>query len=739
MRNVSQSGRAGRRRVFPSVALVLLFGAPPARAFEGVLLRDDGRPAGGAEVSIVGMAGSTRTGPEGRFRWSPDPPTPFEVLAVLPGGAYAAPVRVTETPVDGTAVTIRLRAGIEESVTVGVGSTPHIDAPPASGASIVAREELLQRHPARLADAMETIPGVSRVDEGHSAVPSIRGLARGRTLILIDGARVTAERRAGPSAAFLNPFLLEAVEVSRGFGSVAHGSDAFGGVIHARTRQATPGSGVRGRAEGALGAGLPERSAAAEVEKRLASGGLLFQGSYRRFGDYRSPAGEVENSGARDAGGRLRLDHRLGAGRTSVSWQSDFARDVGKPATDSGIVRTSYPQEDSHRVTAGFVSDPHGSWSRLSVAVFLGTHRLVTDRDRLPIDGGSGRLDRADVRARDYGVRASSTLSLSRWRLHAGLDVNGRARLRAEGLAETYAAEGRSPATRETSIRDAARHDMGVHLGVDRLLSRGVSMTAGSRLDRVVARNRGGYFGVHNATHHAPSGFLALTAVVPGDTTVTAQAGSGFRDPTLSDRFFRGVTGRGFATGNPQLSPERSLQYDVAIRRTRPVRTALYLYRYRISDLTERYRSGDDFLFRNRGTAVLKGIELEAQIDLASGVSLDLGAQGAYGRAAEDDGALADVPPESLTLGVRKTFGSRLSLFGRGRLQAADEDPGPTEISTPGHLSLDVSVHWKMQGAVGVRLLLQNALNDSHLWTSDEASRPAPGRSVLLTISTDLW
>jgi len=47
-------------------------------------------------------------------------------------------------------------------------------------------------------------------------VPALRGLARGRTLILVDGARVTAERRAGPSATFVDPASLASLEVLRG-------------------------------------------------------------------------------------------------------------------------------------------------------------------------------------------------------------------------------------------------------------------------------------------------------------------------------------------------------------------------------------------------------------------------------------------------------------------------------------------------------------------------------------------
>ena len=53
--------------------------------------------------------------------------------------------------------------------------------------------------------ALETVPGINQVSEGHASVPAVRGMARGRTLFLIDGGRVSSERRVGPSATFLDP------------------------------------------------------------------------------------------------------------------------------------------------------------------------------------------------------------------------------------------------------------------------------------------------------------------------------------------------------------------------------------------------------------------------------------------------------------------------------------------------------------------------------------------------------
>ncbi len=106
--------------------------------------------------------------------------------------------------------------------------------------------------------AIENVAGVNQVSEGQAAVPAIRGLARGRTLILIDGARVSSERRVGASATFLDPSLIEGVDVSRGPGSVAYGSDAFGGVISVRTRRVMPGSPLAVQFSGTVGTGMPE-------------------------------------------------------------------------------------------------------------------------------------------------------------------------------------------------------------------------------------------------------------------------------------------------------------------------------------------------------------------------------------------------------------------------------------------------------------------------------------------------
>src|SRR5205085_6714753 len=117
--------------------------------------------------------------------------------------------------------------------------------------------------------------------------------------------------------------------------------------------------------------------------------------------------------------------------------------------------------------------------------------------------------------------------------------------------------------------------------------------------------NVDGYFGDRRVTNSAAAGLAAATMTLTPRTTVTAQIARGFRDPTLTERFYRGPVGRGFIEGNPELEPETSRQVDLTVRSDfGRVRLSGAYYDYRIANLVERYLFGTTtFFFRNGGAA----------------------------------------------------------------------------------------------------------------------------------------
>lgn len=718
----------------PALAAVVL--ASPLGALEARLLLPDGQPAAGYVVSLVGGTLSVPTGADGTFRLDPPPMPPFQLVARAPDGWLAPPIEVTELPPSGP-LEVALPAAVRDSVTVVSGVAPSLDLLPGGAATVVSLEALEQRPPQRLFQALDTVAGASKLGDGADSVPVLRGLARGRTLLLIDGARVTTERRAGPSATFLDPASLASLEVVRGPGSVAYGSDAFGGVLNAVTRDPRPGPfGLRWSVDGVTG-GQPLASGSVAASLGLGAGSLLVDVHAVDADDGEAGGGEeIFNSGFASRGGALRYVVPLGPGRLRASASFERVEDLDKAAIDSREIRAYYPREDSDRFQISWLGTPGGGWDDLDVSLFLGTYRVVLDRDRRPTATSNRRIDRADTDADDASLRAVGGRTLAGGRLQLGLDLHGRFGLRAVTERVSFAEDGTTVigTERELSIDDAEQRTGGLFAVWSKPLGDRLSLGVGVRGDQVESENRGGYFGDRSERAEALSGNLALTARLGAGWSATGQVARGFRAPTLSDRYFRGPSGRGFVTGNPELDPESSLQWDLALRRsTTGSALALYAYRYEIEDLIERYRAGNDFFFRNRGEAAIEGIEVEAQRALAPGWDLDAGA--AWTRSRGGDGAALDDAPAPYAFAGLRWTGERLFAWTRGALHRAKDDPGPTELERPGFALLDLGGGYRWSERLELRLSVRNALDRSYTGSPDEAADRSPGRTLGIGLS----
>ncbi len=715
--------------------LVALLIPGTAFALEGRVIGPDGQPLAGARLAILGRGGSTVADAEGRFRLGPDPVPPFDLLVSRPDGVALRPIRFAALPASGS-VELRVEPYFTQTVTVLSGVPVDLDIPPAAAFTLVGRGDLEQRGPQQLADVLENVPGSGRLEDGHSVVPTLRGLARGRTLILLDEGRVTAERRAGPSATFLDPMSIEEVEIVRGPGTVAFGSDAFGGVVRARTRipSASDPFTVRWGLDASI---LSDDGIAGDAEAGMPflGGGLMIGGGARRYRDYEGPDGLVANSSSRGRGFRAGWQTAAAGGSLRLLFRTDLGRDIGKPATDSGTTRAYYPEENSSRGSVQFERGGTGAWSRLSLAASWDEYRLLTMRDRLATLEAPRRKTLADVAARDFGLRTEAERSLGAARLSVGIDASGRSGLRATNLTTNYTTGGTVDSTvLELSIDSAHREDLGAFASLGAPAGR-VRLSLGLRADRVSGTNHGGYFGDRSTSAVEPSGFAAVAVPVGHELELTLQVARGFRDALLSDRYYRGISGRGFITGNPDLKPEKSLQFDLAARwRSGPARIDAYAYRYRIRDLIERYGDGADFYFRNRGEAEIRGLEIEGSYDLDRVGRLEGGVQVLRGEILDDGSAPDDVPARGGFVQFRRDAGVAWWWLARVAAFARDGRPGPTETAVPGYAVLDGGVGRRLKGGLELRIYGRNLLDHAYFATPDPKSVPAPGRAIEVTV-----
>jgi outer membrane receptor protein involved in Fe transport len=710
------------------IVVLCLLSAATASAWDGVVLLPDGQPAVDSQVSIAGTSASARTDAQGRFSIAGGT-LPLTIIVIGPRGEIYPAVTVAALP-QGGPLTIKLEHALRETVTVSSGIAPNIEAPPAAATSVIGREEIEERRPEHLVDALVRTPGIQIRGEGPAAVPVVRGLAGGRTLILLDGLRVTAERRAGPSGTFLDPFALGSIEISRGPGSVAYGSDALGGVIHARPLDPVIGKPAARYEVSASTGGLNRRSAGIELTRDAFGGAFLGLLHLRDSGDSEAGDGEtIPNSSFSDGGGALRFLRPIGSGLFRVGLALNRARDTGAPAADALVQPTYYPEENSTRLTFGW------DVSGLEVLLGVGQYDITTVRERLPIGTTTRQISSATVDANDVSFRVTSTRVLGSGRLVAGGDFNSRFNLSASGFVQSFnVSDVATTRVSEVSIDDAWKRDTGLFVIYDHSAGPRLTLSGGARVDRIALKNQGGFFGGRERSDTALSGFLSGAATLAPSLTATLQASSGYRDPTLSDRYFRGISGRGFVVGNPDLEPERSLQFDGALRWHSGQRTlALLAYNYRIRDLIERFRNGNDFNFRNRGEAEVKGIELELTTPLAAHLSLEANATLARGEVLDDDAALDDIAGPNAHLGLRWA-GSRATAFVYAFLFGEDDRPGPVEVRRPGYAMFDAGFIWHFSDLIEARVYGRNLADRLVAGSPDANASLAPGRSISITL-----
>ncbi|MCD4748987.1 MAG: TonB-dependent receptor, partial [Thermoanaerobaculales bacterium] len=716
------------------ILVLVVVVAVPVGAFDLQLVGIDGAVLAGAHVIVVGEVGNWVADGKGVLSLDPEPEIPFVLVVARADGVALKPVTVDEILPGGlTIVTVDAVGG---TVTVVGADVPDLELPPAAAATLMGGSDLKQRGVTSLVEVLETIPGAEQSGEGQSAVPGLRGLPKHRTLILLDDGRVVTERRAGPSATFLDPDTLDEVEVVRGPGSVAYGSGAFGGIIRARSRMPQPiteETSVRYSLRGAQG--TPGWGAAADVMTPLGGGGLLVGAHIRDYGDYSSPEGTVYDSRWETWGARAAWQGVVGGGVLRAGWRSDRARDVGKPNPDSRTKRRSYPLEDSDRLNLGFERPFSGPWQRVSMSVAWDRYRLVLDKDRLDDELRPTQRDRSDIEANDLSFRIESERSLLAARLVVGIDGSGRYGLHA--ISTSYRGDDGGELEevfRETAVDSAQSEDYGLFAA----LSGDVGVfrfTGGVRTDFVRSSNSGGTFGDASTSDSAVSGYFGVGLDPVPDLNITLQVARGFRDPLLSDRYFRGESGRGFITGNPDLRAETSKQVDLAVHyRTEKWQWAGYAFLYRIQDLIERYQVEGDYFFRNRGEAEISGVEFEAAFSLWDSASLILGAWWLDGEVLDDGSAMDDIPAPGLSLVLRDERSTGLRWMVRGAASARDDRPGPSELEVPSYFMMDAAVGWSFSEAFQLQLLARNLFDRAYPGSADEDAVLAPGRSLTLSL-----
>jgi len=482
--------------------------------------------------------------------------------------------------------------------------------------TVLTAAELRAAGYATVAAALEGVAGLSVAQTsgpGSATSVFLRGGESDYVKVMVDGVPLN-EPGGAYDFAHLTTDNVERIEIVRGPTSVVYGSDAVAGVVHLVTR-----AGGSRRAGHVRGGSYGTFEADAEIAGGDATASYGFTGAWRRSDGLYPVNSGYENA---NVAGRLRI--APSAGPTADLTIRSVNATYRYPTDGSGnVVDTN--QHQLTRTTALGLTLGQRLHPRAEAHLALRSNAIGGGIED-PQDGPGDTLGAYAYRSQRDLDRQLVDLWVD-WRVASALTLTGGGAY--EHQRDRSTDEGQSDFGPYGSTTDARRHNWAAY--AEAALVRGpATLTAGGRLDR---NERFGTFVTWRA---------GASAMTPVGLRAFASAGTGFKEPTFFEQY-----GGSFVVGNPDLTPERTISWEVGLEQTllgSRARMSAGWFGQRFRDLIQ-YAftpvTPDGANYVNLAAANADGLEVEGTIDPGAGVRL--GAQYTYLRTeVTDAGVLPD-------------------------------------------------------------------------------------------------
>ncbi len=631
--------------------------------------------------------------------------------------------------------------------------------------------------------AIQDQPGVNMIDEGPTVVkPIIRGLNSQDIVIVEDGIRSESLQWGNEHAPEIDPLGADRIEVMRGPNSLLYGSDALGGVIaisHPDLPNAHVGDGpLRGRI--ASDVNSVNNSVGENLEVSGAQGDWGYRGniSQTQAGNYRTPQqGFVPNTGNQEASGNGTVGIRKDWGSLAVDYGHFSKRVELQNVNPPGF--PSVPLDDLEYQT---LKHDHAA-----------IHSTVnTNPAKLDITLGYDWLNRQEFAA----PNAPDNPATLHW-TQANYNADVKAHLAPMGpfqgtlgtsgvrrVEQSLGTEHLTPPSNQNGyagylVEDVTSGPFDFTFGV-----RGDHNQYNISGDPLVG---GGILDVNGNTHPVVAqtlNYSAISGAVGGVYHLTdplafaVNVGRGYRNPIPFELFAFGEHegSNQFQIGNPNLTPETSINTDASIRWSSPRLKAEfgvfrnYIHNFIYPTYTGQFLDatagqvipnaagcppGDDcglpVVSETQANATISGVD--GAVSLAATDWLTLRTVYNLVRGYNDSGDvtlpsdyLPHVPADNLltggeihtkSLGVVKNpyFGADL------RLTAAHARVGPEEVPTPGYGLVDLHTGGEflvMSNRITLDVGVNNLLDKGYIDFNSivkQANIQNPGRNVYMKLS----
>ena len=584
-------------------------------------------------------------------------------------------------------------------------------APPLSApqSTLLSYEEQvsLNRTPA---DWLAVLPGVSLNGQGGLLQTySVRGFSRTRIRTELAGVPIFTDRRAGTSVSFVPPELMREVRVDRGAASALYGSGAMGGVV-SLSPQFIDGQRFV----------VDARNNDEQIAATLLTGDGEHIGaglSVRRAGEAEAPSGDTLNTSYEQVAGLLELQGESDLRRWTLTWMPSIGRDIGRSNALYPERRISTTPEDDHSVTRVEVREGdrwlvrayhhYQDWS--SDVTRVGQRRNLTEYRAHTV----GSLLHASTEA--FGGRGSWGLE---WVGRHGVEIDD----------EEYADDGTLLIAQ--TLVDGGEDTFGAFF--DQAWTFGATeLRGGLRGDYQRQHARGRSI---EDTHGSAS--MRIDHTLTDAWTLGAELATGYRFPSLSERYFSGTTPRGEVIGNPSLVPEIRTSAEVSAifnPAALPLSLEAAAYHSDLDDYIERFAISPGVIgYRNLASAGVDGVEISARLRLGAW-NHRLTYQWQEGEDAQNR-TLADLnPPEwrYMLNWVRGPYAISSDLVYRPERNEA----GPGELPLTAATLVNFRAGWAVGATWRAELYATNVLDEDFQASADDLAPLQPGRTIGLRLS----
>lgn len=612
--------------------------------------------------------------------------------------------------------------------------------------SVVRKQDNQAKQAQSFDDLLNDIPNFDSAGGSRriSEEPSLRGLSDRRMVIKVDGIRRNF-RAQYAGRYFVDPYLVDRIEVVRGSNSAIEGSGAIAGTIQLFTANALDK--LRGMTKNwgvDLSTGFQSNS------KEISVGAATYQvqgpidlyvaGTYRRSGDYQ------------DGNGR------------EVSFSSSEPQNA--------LIKAGYSFAPKHRIEMRFSRFYDVSEIPASPFQPVGTTNPVTEREsavtdysvhyRLApeIDGLENLFDITSTLYRSEYSISSRRLNIVRldetYFITNGIDTYNTVSVNAFGLnhkimtgIEYFENEqsGLRNGAPRTTLGDGADKNFGIYAQHEVLLWDRLTVIPGIRYDHYRLNPDSATLASQSDSEWSPK--IGADLKLSEQWSLYGSLSKAFRTPTLTELYSEGVSPGVTIVANPNLTPETAVNKEVGIRyRTsniiRPndsLKFNLTGFENNISDYIEQVvTAGPSASFRNVADAQLYGIEFEANYRI-NNTAFIMSAGAVRGENETSGDNLSDVPADKVSFATEQYFlrypvmaGARVNHYAeQNKIPTGQPDIVPTDSAT----TFDVYASWSPEpnkdGAVRVDAGVDNVFNKDY--RRHLAFIPEEGRNAKITIN----